>query len=115
MNLMKIKTLIAATLLCLSLSAAAEDRVTSMAYEIALSEFSAPATENGGASFKPCSSCDRKIVRVTSDTRYAVNEKSVRLEDFRKAILQADDRDKTPVIVLHHLESNTIISLSVSI
>jgi len=114
-NFMKIKTLIATTLLCLSFHAAAEDRVTSMAYEIALSDFGAPATANGGASFKQCSDCDRKVVRVTSSTRYSVNDKSVRLEDFRKAILQAEDRDKTPVIVLHHLESNTIVSLSVSI
>ena len=112
---MKIKTLITVTLLCLSLSAAADDRVTAQAYEIALDRFQAPATENGGASFKECGDCVRKIVRVTSGTRYSVNGTAVSLERFREAIAQVSDRDMTPVIVLHHLESDTIVSLSVSI
>ena len=112
---MNIKTLIAITLICFGLSAAAEDRIISVAYEVALSDFRAPATAHGGASFKPCGECDRIIVRVTPATRYSINNKTVRLEDFRKAVRQADERDTKGLVVLHHLESDTIKSISASI
>ncbi|MDH3352325.1 MAG: hypothetical protein OEM60_09815 [Gammaproteobacteria bacterium] len=115
MNLMKIKTLIAVTLLCLGFAAAAQDRIVSQAYEVALSDFRAPATENGGAAFKECRNCARRIVRVTSGTRYAVNGQSLSLEKFREAISKADDRDEKSVTVLHHLESDTIVSIDVYI
>lgn len=112
---MKIKTLVMATLLCLGLAMTAQAQVISQAYEVALSDFSAPATANGGVSFKQCGSCDRQIVRVTAGTRYAINNRTVRLEDFRRAVSQASNRDKTWVTVLHHLESDTIESLDVSL
>ena len=112
---MNIKTLVAITLICLGFSATAEDRIISVAYEVALSDFSAPVTAHGGASFKPCGECDRIIVRVTPSTRYSINNKSVRLEDFRKAVRQADERDVKGLVVLHHLESDTIKSIKVSI
>jgi hypothetical protein len=54
-------------------------------------------------------------VRVTSGTHYTVNGKTVRLQDFRKAVSQANDRDDKTVIVLHHLESDTVVSIAVSI
>ena len=112
---MNIKTLLAVTLICLGLTAAAEDRIISLAYEVALSDFRAPVTAHGGADFKPCGSCERIIVRVTPATRYSINGKSVRLEDFRIAVRQASDPDEKDVTVLHHLESDTIKSINVSI
>ncbi len=112
---MNIKTLLVVTLICLGLSAAAEDRIISRAYEIALSDFNAPVTQNGGVTFKECADCEQIRTRVTPATRYAINDKTVRLEDFRKAVGQVRDRDDHLVIVLHHLESDTIKSLNVSI
>ena len=112
---MNIKKVFAVALLGLGASLAAADDVVSRAYEVALNDFRAPATENGGIAFKPCSSCERRLVRVTAGTRYAVNGRTVRLEDFRKAVNQAHDRDEKTVIVLHHLESDTIESLDVSL
>ncbi len=112
---MKIKTLTTITLLCLSLAAAVQSQVISQAYEVVLSDFRAPATENGGASFKECEDCERKIVRVTSGTRYAVNGAAVQLKDFRNAVARAHDPDEKTVTVLHHLESDTIVSISVTI
>ena len=112
---MNIKSIISVTLLCLGLSAAAQSgEVVSQAYEVSLSNFRAPATVNGGVSFKECDSCDRRIVRVAAGTRYSVNGKAVRLEDFRRAIAQAD-RDETWLTVLHHLESDTIEMIAVSL
>lgn len=115
-NFMKIiKTLIAVTLLCVSFSAVAQDQIVSQAYEIQLSDFRAPATENGGAAFKECRGCQHKIVRVTSGTRYSVNGQALSLEKFREAIAQTNDRDEKSVTVLHHLESDTIVSIDVYI
>ncbi len=112
---MNIKTLLAVTLICLGLSAAAEDRIISLAYEINLSDFHAPTTANSSISFKECAECEQIRTRVTPNTRYAINGKTVRLEDFRQAVTQAHDRDEKLVVVLHHLESDTIKSLDVSI
>ena len=112
---MKIMTLLAVTLICLGLTAAAEDRIITLAYEITLSDFNAPVTANGGVTFKECADCEQIRTRVTPATRYAINNKTVRLEDFRKAVGQVRDRDDHLVIVLHHLESDTIKSLNVSI
>lgn len=112
---MNIKILIAVTLICLGLSAAAEDRIISLAYEVTLSDFNAPVTANGGVTFKECAKCEQIRTRVTPDTRYAINGKSVRLEDFRKAVGQVRNPDEKDVTVLHHLESNTVKSINVSI
>jgi len=115
MNLMKTKTLLAVALICLGLTAAAEDRIITLAYEISLSNFNAPVTANGGVTFKECAECEQIRSRVTPNTRYAINDKTVRLEDFRKAVGQVRNPEEKLVIVMHHLESDTIKSLNVSI
>ena len=112
---MNIKILLTVTLICFGLAAAAEDRIITLAYEITLSDFHAPVTQNGGVTFKECADCEQIRTRVTPATHYAINNKTVRLEDFRKAVSQVRDRDDHLVIVLHHLESDTIKSLNVSI
>lgn len=109
---MSIKKLLSISLICIGFAAAAHGQIVSMAYEIALSEFQAPTTANSSVAFRECRDCERKRVRVTPTTRYAVNGEQVRLEDFRKAVQQADD-DDTSVTVLHHLESNTVEALDV--
>lgn len=110
---MKFKTLFSIILLSLGVSAMADLAIVSKAYEIKLSNFLAPATANGGVTFKECLRCAQKSVRVTPATRYAVNGKDVLLDDFKKAVAQANDREHSPVTVLHHLESDTILLLDV--
>ena len=114
---MKIQTLITIALLSLVLSGAAngQGKILSRAYEVVLSDFRPPATSNGGATFKACTECERQLVRVTAATHYSVNGKTVRLDDFRTAVATATNRDKTLVIVLHHLESDTLTSIAVSV
>ena len=113
MNLMKIKTLFAIVLL--GIAVAANGQVVSQAYEVALSDFRAPATENGSAAFKECGECERRLVRVTAATHYSINGKSLRLADFRKTITHTRNRGGVAVTVLHHLESDTIESIAVSL
>lgn len=112
---MNIKSLLSVTLLSLGLAMAAQADIVSMAYEVALGDFRAPTTPNGSAAFKPCSDCETKLVRVTAHTRYEINGKAVKFLDFRKTVREAGDRAEKTVIVLHHIESDTIKSLDVSL
>ena len=90
-NLMKIKTIMAATLLSIGLAFATQsivglwDRLSRRPMKSSLSKFQAPATVNGGVTFQECDECDRMNVRVTAGTRYTINGKAVKLEDFKKA------------------------------
>lgn len=115
MNMMNIKFLVAVLLLSLGTSIPASGQIVSLAYEVPLSEFRAPATTNGGASFRECSECERHLVRVTAATHYLINGKSMRLQAFKEALMHANDRDEKTLTVLHHLESDTIQSISVSL
>lgn len=112
---MKLKTLLPIALLCLSFSAAADFTTTSRAYEVVLNDFRAPATESGAAFFKTCHTCDAMRVRVTPGTRYFVNDKAVSLRVFRDAVATADRSRTLPVVVLHHLESDTIVSIRLTV
>jgi len=112
---MNSKTLLIIALLGLSFSAAADFTTVSRAYEIGIENFRAPITRHGVAAFKTCDSCDQLSVRATADTRYVVNGKSVTLRKFRDALVLAGGNINAPVIVLHHLESDTLVSISVKI
>ena len=113
MNRLKILTL---ALLCFAGPAMAiEGDVISRAYEVDLDQFQAPAAPNGITTFKPCPDCDRRSVRVTPETSYSVNGKVMRLQDFRKALLLVQDRRSAMVTVLHHLESDTVVSIDASL
>lgn len=111
---MTIKLLFIIALLGLGANAMALGPVVSQAYEIRLSEFLAPATENGATAFKRCSNCERMRIRVTGDTTYSVDGNAVRLDQLREALIAITDRDSVAVTVLHHLESDTVVSISVS-
>jgi hypothetical protein len=120
-NLMTIKKTIALTLFSIGLAFTTQSLATglgpvvSQAYELTLSNFRAPATENGGVSFRECDMCEQMNVRVTSGTRYTISGKTVKLQDFRKAISRVNNRGGVAVTVLHHLESDTIELINVSL
>ena len=117
MNLISIRKLLTISLICtvLSTTATGQGRVISQAYEILLNNFQAPVSAVSTIWFKECDDCEQQHVRVTEATIYSVNGRSVRLEEFRIAILQASDRDNMAVTVLHHLESNTVESIDAAI
>lgn len=112
---MNIKKLLICTALFISLPAAADFEIVSEAYEIALSDFRVPATPSSGVQFKRCEECDMQVVRVTPSTDYRINGQSVDLKEFRKRIFEIRDRAAETIIVLHHLESDTVVSVSVVI
>lgn len=112
---MKIKGILTLALWAIGLPAAAQFTTIAPAYEIALDNFRAPATQSGGLAFRRCDGCELQQLRVTPSTTYSVNGRAVLLKDFRKALRSAADRDAVTVIVQHHLESDTVVSVAVSI
>lgn len=109
------RLLVLALLTAVSFTAGADFRTVQRAYEVVLSDFRAPATVNGTASFQPCTSCDVLTVRVTPHTRYKVNNDVVELAEFRQQLRTISDRDAKTIIVLHHLEANTVTAISVTL
>ena len=113
--LMNIKTLLVAILLGVALPVAADFRTVSLAHEVSLSNFRVPISTNSGVSFKNCDDCDLQTSRATAKTQYVVNGQPITLKEFREMVFQVKDRANTAVIVLQHLETNTIVSVSVNI
>ena len=93
----------------------AEFRTIAEAYEVALSDFEAPKFPNDLVSFKACRACETQSVRVTPKTTYVINQQATRFKDFVKSLAAARDRERKTVIVMHHLESDTISSLSIDL
>ena len=110
---MKIRYLFIAALLSISLPAAADFTTIAEAYELALSDVRVPATPSSGISFKTCDDCEMQIVRVTPNTQYNFNGKSYTLKEFRKRVFNIQDRSQTFVSIMHHLESDVVLSVSV--
>jgi hypothetical protein len=110
---MKLRIMIAATLLSIALPAAADRAVFQEAYEVALSEIRLPRNENGTIGFKKCESCDYVIKRVNSTTQYKLNGKPIRLVKLRGAISEVANGSKPSAIVLHHLKKDQVTAVSV--
>jgi hypothetical protein len=114
-NLMNIKTLLIAILLGVALPVAADFKTVSLAHEVSLSNFRVPISTNSVVSFKICDACELQTSRATPNTQYVVNGRPITLKEFRETVFQVKDRAHTAIIVLQHLETNTIVSVSVAI
>ena len=115
MHRLKPGRLIGVLLLGLSLTAAAEFETISRAYEISLSNFRVPATLNSAVIFKKCDDCELVTIRVTPKTKYVINGAAVTLRQFRETIFQIRNREDETIVVLHHLASDTVLTVSVTI
>jgi hypothetical protein len=111
---MKIKYFFIAALLTVSLPAAADFTTMAEAYELALSDVTVPATPSSGITFKQCDDCDPQTVRVTPNTRYSVNGQVYTLKEFRKHVFGISDRANAFVSVVHQLEADVVVSVSVT-
>ena len=107
------RKLLVLVLLGLSLAAAADFRTITEAYEVDLSDLRLPGSENGTLTFKQCSDCEAQTLRVTSKTRYLINERDFALAEFKEQLKGVRTRKDQNVAVLHHLESNTIKAIKV--
>ena len=110
---MKKHPIIAIVLLTMAFVANAQFVTVSEAYELRLSHVQIPATPSSGIMFKKCADCETMTVRVTPNTRYSVNGEAFPLKEFRARVFSIGDREGTLVTVLHHLESDVVVSVSV--
>ncbi len=86
---MKIKTLLIITALALCPPVLAEFEIVTLvnSVETAPANIILPASVNGMVSFRPCAEkCDEKYerARLTADTNFTVEGKSVKYEELRK-------------------------------
>ena len=109
---MHIRKLLAIVLLGLSLSAAADFTTITAAYEVAVSDLRMPRITGGTLTFRQCSDCELQTLLVTSRTRYVLNDRDVELAEFKERLAGAGNKAST---VMHHLESNTITAIMVSL
>jgi len=104
-----------AAMLLIAVPAAADFQTVSRAYEVALSDLTVPLSQNGQLLFKQCDVCDTESVRLTPDTQFVVNGRNVRFDRFRTIANETGEADSVPVTVLHHLESGTVVRLSLTV
>ncbi len=109
---MHIRKLLALVLLGLSLSAAADFTTITAAYEVAVGDLRMPRNTGGTLTFRQCSDCELQTLLVTSKTRYVLNDRDVELAEFKERLAGARNAAAT---VMHHLESNTITAVMVSL
>lgn len=112
---MTIRNIFLAALLCISLPAFAQYRTVVKAIELSLDSIQVPVTTNGSLIFKECADCSSRMIPMTSGTRFVVNGKDVGLKEFRKIVFGVRDRENEMLVVMHHLESNTVTSVIVDI
>ena len=110
---MRIRKLLVLVLLGLSLAAAADFKTITESYEVALSDLRLPGSEYGTLTFKQCSDCKAQTLRVTSKTRYVINDRDFALAELEEQLKGVRNRKDQIVSVLHHLESNTIKAIKV--
>jgi hypothetical protein len=109
------KLFLVVAILAMALPAAADFQTVSQAYEVKLSNLTVPPSQSGRILFKECDECDSMSVRLTANTDFVVNGRSVQFEKFRTIANQTHNADTVPVTVLHHLDSGTVVRLSLTV
>ncbi len=112
---MHIRKILAVVLLGLSLSATADFTTLTAAYEVPIRDLRMPRNEGGTLTFRRCPDCERETVRVNKRTRYMLNDRDLQLKEFREELQRVRNKKMTGATVMHHLASNTITSVKVSL
>lgn len=103
-----IKIVIFPLLLMMSAAAFADNYPPTKTYEGLVREVRLPTAENGTITVRECSRCDYETHRVTARTVYALNGKSMSLEDFREAVNKLRLEGGHAVNVRRDIETDTI-------
>lgn len=103
-----VKTALFSLLLVLSCSAIADSYPPTRTYEALASTVRMPDSSNGTLTVKECARCEYETYRVTSRTVYALNGKSMQLEDFLQAIERLKLDGDPNINVRRDLTTNTI-------
>lgn len=110
---MHIRLFVISLLATLSFAASAENHIISQAYEVAVSNLRLPGNLVGSVSFKECDSCLKQTVRVTTETQYLLNNRTVSLKELKIAVSSIADKQNNITTVIHHLQSDAIVAVHV--
>ncbi|MEM8817524.1 MAG: hypothetical protein AAFX56_20090 [Pseudomonadota bacterium] len=110
-----ILTMAAALMLLTALPATAQNEITAKAHEVRLSALRLPATPSGSVAFKACDTCEYTTRRVSGNTRWVLNNKTVSLAEFRAGLASVRNRSEAWVTVLHDLGSDQITRVAVTV
>lgn len=108
-----IKTITLAWMLVLSSIAFANEVPATNTYEVSIQSLRLPVSPNGTVSLRECDDCDYHTIRVTPRTQYRINDKHLRLTQFRKRILELKLRGDITVNVTRDDATNTVSSVYV--
>ena len=112
---MKTRLLIVAVVLALALPAAAEFRTVQRAHEVVLEDVRLPQNDLGTLAFRACSECAYMVKRVSAETRWILDGRTVRLDQFRAGLAAMGNSERVSLTVLHHLETDRITEVSASV
>jgi len=109
MKMIKIITL--AWMLVISSLAFAATMPATTTYEVSINSLRLPVSPNGTVALRECDDCDYHSIRVTPDTQYVINDKRLRLNKFRKRILDLKQHGDITVNVTRDDASNTVVTV----
>ena len=114
---MTVRTLLIATILMASQSAVAQIKTLINAIETAPANIILPGNTNGMMTFRPCSEqCDEDYKRVSlnAETRFSVDGKAVKYDDFRRDFAIIKRAESSYALVSYDTETNTVISIQLA-
>jgi hypothetical protein len=112
---MKFRAMITAILIVIALPAIADRAVLQQAFEVVASDLRLPRNAGGTIALRECSSCSYRVLRVAPAASFIVNGRKIELDRFRALLSQVDDADTKAVTVVHHIERDQVISVSVTL
>jgi hypothetical protein len=112
---MKYRIIITALIMVFTLPALADFVTISRAYELEPELVNIPLSPSSSMLFSNCSGCEITSGQLTTQTRFSVDAKTVDFDEFCDAMRLAKQSEHSGIFLQHHLESNTIVSVSVSL
>jgi hypothetical protein len=112
---MKYKIIITALTVVFTLPALADFVTISRAYELEPEHVNVPLSPSSSMLFSNCDECETTSGQLTAQTLFSVDGETVDFEDFCNALRLAKQSEHSGVFLQHHLESNAIESVSVSL
>lgn len=114
---MTVRTLLTALILIASQPALAQLKTLMNAVETAPSNIILPANTNGMVTFRPCDDqCDKDYKRVSlnPNTRFTVDGKTVKFDEFRREFATIKRAEMSYALVSYDTETNTVISIQLA-
>ncbi len=106
-----IKTVLLSLLFVASTSAIADSMPPTKTYEAMIKSVRLPYRPYGTLSVRGCEDCDYETYRVTRRTRYSIDNRSMRLKDFRATLERLALGQEHNVNVTRDINSNTITAV----